>query len=175
MPLIAGIHPAALGRKSTTASSSGCTPLFLNAEPHSTPERTHRTARFPDQTPQHILTRAPRLQDRPPWHLHRAHTAASIISIAPHSAASFRSAAGMSVYDPNSAPRSLHSRRWPIHGTRSITPLRNSSSAPIGSCMATEDVAPQTLLDVSGRVEEVGTDLVHLVDEDMRGTVYLSP
>ena len=28
--------PAGDGRKSTTASSSGCTPLFLNAEPHST-------------------------------------------------------------------------------------------------------------------------------------------
>ena len=34
-PWIGGTSVGA-GRKSTTASSSGCTPLFLNAEPHST-------------------------------------------------------------------------------------------------------------------------------------------
>ena len=35
MPVIGG-RSTGLGRKSTTASSMGCTPLFLNADPHST-------------------------------------------------------------------------------------------------------------------------------------------
>ena len=35
MPSIGGTS-SGLGRKSITASSSGCTPLFLNDEPHST-------------------------------------------------------------------------------------------------------------------------------------------
>src|SRR6266511_5032202 len=35
MPLIGGTSSGD-GRKSTTASSSGCTPLYLKAEPHST-------------------------------------------------------------------------------------------------------------------------------------------
>ena len=52
MPLIDGTSSGD-GRKSTTASSSGCTPLFLNAEPQMTgtnapsfPERTELLTRL---------------------------------------------------------------------------------------------------------------------------------
>ena len=127
IPLIAGISIGD-GRKSTTASRSGCTPLFLKAEPQST------GTNMLSIVPRRIMRRSVSASGSLPSRYcsiasSSASTAASII-ISRYSAALSARSAGMSTTS-HDAPRSSPCQINAFISIRSTTPL-SSASAPIG-------------------------------------------
>ena len=136
-PSIAGLS-SGLGRYEATASSSGCTPLFLNAEPHST--GTNLPAMVPRRRQRDSVSASGALPSR------NAIMASSSCSTAMSTSFSWYSAA-LSAYSArmgrtsNAAPSSS-----PVHTiscifTRSMTPSK-FSSLPMGSC-TTHGTAPR--------------------------------
>ena len=161
MPSIGGTSSGD-GRKSTTASSSGCTPLFLKAEPHSTGTSLHADRALARGSARSGLVRLVPLEVG----LHHASSSistAASISSARSSAACVgefgrdrRSvelrAEGLLVPDRSPSSRTDRPRREVVLERRSAT----------GSTTA---LAPRRSLIIDDAAVEVGADAVHLVDE----------
>ena len=150
------------GRKSTTASSMGCTPLFLNAEPHST--GTNSNARVPVRMAALISSAVSSSPSR--YFSIRWSSTCAIVS-----SSSWRAASAASAYSAG------------MSTTSNFAPSVSSSSGHTTAFIATRSMTPAEValradrkLDDGGhRVEavahhldaalEVGADAVHLVDE----------
>ena len=141
------------GRKSITASSSGCTPLFLKAEPHRTGTTQldrRRANRLADARPRR--SRAPRGSARAaPRRSRRPPRAGARASSSTSSAQSSGIGSSWKL-----APRLSSSQiEWPSWSIRSTTP-RKPSSSPDRVAAAPAAVAPRRFSICSTTAEEVG-------------------
>ena len=150
----------------------GCTPLFLNAEPHST--GTNSPLIVPARSAPFSSAGGDLLVGEVLLH-HRVVGVHDRLEqlVAPLRGLRRRTRRGCRTTS-NFAPSESSSsgQIFACISTRSITP-RNSLSAPIGSCTTAVDRG-ETVLHHVDAAEEVGADAVHLVDEaDARHVVLV--
>ena len=161
MPLMAP-RSSGLGRKSTTASSSGCTPLFLKAEPHRTgtnlrPTTALRISALSVASSGSLPSRY--CSHRLVVELDRRLDQLGAILERP---APCRSAGISSSWYFAPSPSSSHTTAF--MRTRSMTPLNALSDAD--RKLDAHRVGRHPRDQIVDALVEVGADLIHLVDED---------
>ena len=156
------------GKYSTTASRSGCTPRFLNAEPQST--GTIDIA----SVPLRIAARSSSSPIVPPSRYFSINdssaSAAASMSFSRYSSACGRMSAGMSS-SRYLAPRLSSSHTTAFIVMRSMTP-RYLSSLPSGSCTGTAFARRRSFIMATVRKKSAPTRSI-LLTNARRGTLYL--
>ena len=160
-----------LGRKSTTASSSVCTPLFLKAEPVTTGTIFNRKRALAKRGANLVFGEdRPRLRGTSPSDRRRPRRRLRPASRAPPSPLPRDRPESPSI--SYSAPFASSFQMSAFIVIRSTTPL-NWSSRPIGICIATGFAPRRSMIDSNERSNEAPARSSLLIKQ-IRGTPYLS-